>query len=696
MDKQGSSDDTGTRPRGIKRTTDVTEESDDVKEPSTLQEVPNKKSRPEHGEESSSPSESAVSRKVTTSQQPDDSNQLTTVDDTGIEELDIVSANYEVPTDALTEAELLPVADRTRISEQWREENEDMSTDFSEFTRRKYVVNKSGIVGKLLHTFHPKKRNVFFFCMPTGCIKTTSSIVLEKFFSANVGDDEREKLLPWFTETIDVKYFQEHKNKYTVFRMSFSGLRLRRTSTMAEISSFIYRQFLKKLGGMRNHPLFKPANESVEFENYNPNNDNVDIFSKITWWLRNTFTLPVVVILDELDLPVSFSVIEKEYVKKVAGFFSAIMARLVCVGSFKFVIGFGIHPWYDVFSSKDWRYCLVSDREWASCFLFTQGDMDKLKTKYTISDADMAKIKAAYGGYGFDLYNPASVTRYLSNGGELKLYKWHRRTYDILDLDNYGVKCILSCFMSGKEWELTVDLASKMQGVSNYKAALAHYVSAGLLSLRIVPKDQSKKTPEKMYISAGNLENRNIIGFFLKRIVDVSNVSEAVTKAHTFLMEDRFEKLAEMVNDAFRNMDAKELVQERDYHNPLHFFFYLLIRDFWEVESEDCFCTGNKKTGQSGFSDLTLNLKKPLKLTVDSKFIIMELKVVPRKNQDITEDDITSTKKRAFQQIVAKGYAGDRSGKISEVAVVCSGKVVKMFLMTDADRAEAKRELTSK
>ncbi|XP_065223747.1 uncharacterized protein LOC135847932 [Planococcus citri] len=424
------------------------------------------------------------------------------------------SNEYSPSTLYVSDDKRLMLMDKDTIRDQWVEESNALQKDYFKFTQNKYFVNNLGILPKIVKSL----RTLIF--NPTGCMKTATSYGIEKFFSMFVKEDERRNLEPVFLGAVTKEFYDKYSHQYIVFRMSFQSLTFMGPVNTAEdeINGYIFRKFCEFL------VLHKWSLETEEEKYFLRTFTMNGLFCAMMLWLKKKTNKHVVVILDEINSPLmslfvnNYDASERDTIWKI---YSNILNRLsTCTSSVKFAIAFGIHV-VRILDWKEWKYVKLSDLDYTKYFMFDKNTVEKIIDKYKGDDGlifrkthqeTMDIMTQCYGGYSFDLYCPSSVVRYLENNGERKLYKWHRRTIDIMDVKESRVH--LAVFLDAEEHIVNLKPSLDLRTVAQNGTALANYVYAGLLRVEVSPS----AFPDGDYkVSVGNLENLNIVGYFLEQ-----------------------------------------------------------------------------------------------------------------------------------------------------------------------------------
>ena len=401
--------------------------------------------------------------------------------------------------------------------------------------------------------------------------------------------------------------------------------------------------------------------------------NSVKILSKI---LSNYYNKPVMLFLDEYDVPLQAAYTNSYYEKGIAFY------KMFYGTTFKdnqylektILTGVSRVAKESIFGgANNFKVYTVLDDEFSDDFGITEKEMDKIMQDFEVQD-QKEEIKKWYDGYTIgkteEIYNPWSILNYL-NRKELVPYWVNTSSNDLIKLilkNSVTVKEKIEQLLRDEEIEVPINLDTVIVGIEqNEENIWGLLLGTGYL-----------KVTEVVDLATGiykvKIPNYEI-KFLFQTIVRewfndkvIGNNLNTILKDLVTLKLDEFEKKFKvLVTQMFSYMDVGENTAENFYHA---FVLGMLVglKDSYYVKS-------NRESGYGRY-DIMLEPKDK-----NGNSFIMEFKVLENKEEKTIEDTIENAKK----QIEERKYEEDLQEKgytnITKMVFAFKGKEVKMQIV---------------
>ena len=401
--------------------------------------------------------------------------------------------------------------------------------------------------------------------------------------------------------------------------------------------------------------------------------NSVKILSKI---LSNYYNKPVMLFLDEYDVPLQAAYTNSYYEKGIAFY------KMFYGTTFKdnqylektILTGVSRVAKESIFSgANNFKVYTVLDDEFSDDFGITEKEMDKIIQDFEVQD-EKEEIKKWYDGYTIgnteEIYNPWSILNYLTDR-KLMPYWVNTSSNDLIKLilkNSVTVKEKIEQLLRDEEIEVPINLDTLIVGIEqNEENIWGLLLGTGYLKVTEVVD-----LATGMYkVKIPNYE----IKFLFQTIVRewfndkvIGNNLNTILKDLVTLKLDEFEKKFKvLVTQMFSYMDVGENTAENFYHA---FVLGMLVglKDSYYVKS-------NRESGYGRY-DIMLEPKDK-----NGNSFIMEFKVLENKEEKTIEDTIENAKK----QIEERKYEEDLQEKgytnITKMVFAFKGKEVKMQIV---------------
>ncbi len=390
--------------------------------------------------------------------------------------------------------------------------------------------------------------------------------------------------------------------------------------------------------------------------------------------LYEHFGKPVMLLLDEYDVPLQNAYIEGYYDQAIK-FFKTFYGTTFKDNPYlekTIITGVSRVAKESIFSgANNFKVYTVLDNEFSTDFGITNEEMDQVIKDFNIQDKK-EKIKEWYDGYAIGnsdgIYNPWSIINYLADK-ELKPYWVNTSSNDLIKLtlkNSVTVKEKIERLLRGETIQVPVNLETIITGIEE-KEDNIWGLMVGTGYLKVVEKSQDKMT-NLCKVKLPNLEIKylfiQIVTNWFSDKVPGNSLREILKDLVNLNLDEFQKKFRVLVEEMFSYMDVGKNTAENFYHA---FVLGLLVglRDTYYVNS-------NRESG-FGRYDIMLEPKEK-----NGNSFIFEFKVLEDDREKTLEDTIENAKK----QIEERKYEEDLQMRgftnITKIVFAFRGKEAKM------------------
>ena len=394
----------------------------------------------------------------------------------------------------------------------------------------------------------------------------------------------------------------------------------------------------------------------------------VKILSKI---LSNYYNKPVILFLDEYDVPLQAAYVYGYYDKAVNFFkmFYGITFKDNQYLQKTVLTGVSRVAKESVFSgANNFKVFTVLDDEFSDDFGITEKEMDKIIEDFEVQD-EKEEIKKWYDGYIIGhtegIYNPWSILNYLKNK-ELKPYWVNTSSNDLIKLilkNSATVKEKIEQLLRDEEIEVPINLETVIVGIEqNEENIWGLLLGTGYLKVTGVVDLAMGVYKVKIPNYEIKFLFQNIIRDWFNDKVIGNNLNTILKDLVTLKLDEFEQKFKVLVRQMFSFMDVGENTAENFYHA---FVLGMLVglKDNYYVKS-------NRESGYGRY-DIMLEPKDK-----NGNSFIMEFKVY----REEKEKDINDTIENAKKQIEERKYEENLQEKgftnITKMVFAFKGKEV--------------------
>ena len=390
-------------------------------------------------------------------------------------------------------------------------------------------------------------------------------------------------------------------------------------------------------------------------------------------YLSRYYDKPVMLFLDEYDVPLQTAYVEGYYEEAVK-FFKTFYGTTFKDNQYlqKTVLtGVSRVAKESIFSgANNFDVYTVLDDEFSDDFGITEKEMDKIIEDFEVQDGK-EEIKKWYDGYIIGhtegIYNPWSILNYLKNK-ELKPYWVNTSSNDLIKLilkNSATVKEKIEQLLRDEEIEVPINLETVIVGIEqNEENIWGLLLGTGYLKVTGVVDLAMGVYKVKIPNYEIKFLFQNIIRDWFNDKVIGNNLNTILKDLVTLKLDEFEQKFKVLVRQMFSFMDVGENTAENFYHA---FVLGMLVglKDSYYVNS-------NRESGYGRY-DIMLEPKDK-----NGNSFIMEFKVY----REEKEKDINDTIENAKKQIEERKYEENLQEKgftnITKMVFAFKGKEVKM------------------
>ena len=394
----------------------------------------------------------------------------------------------------------------------------------------------------------------------------------------------------------------------------------------------------------------------------------VKMLSKIMY---QYYQKPVMLFLDEYDVPLQSSYVEGYYDQAIK-FFKTFYGTTFKDNPYleKTVItGVSRVAKESIFSgANNFKVYTVLDNEFATDFGITEQEMDKIIKDFEVED-DREEIKKWYDGYKIGdqegIYNPWSIINYLTDK-KLKPYWVNTSSNDLIKMTlkkSTTVKEKIERLLKGEIIEVAINQETVIVGIEeNEENIWGLLAGTGYLKVIESHEDGTCKVAIPNY-EIKSLFQSIIRDWFRNKVIgnDLNTILKDLVTLNLEEFEEKFEKL---VIEMFSFMDVGENTAENFYHA---FVLGMLVglKDTYYVNS-------NRESGLGRY-DIMLEPKDK-----NQNSFIMEFKVHKPEKESSIEETIANAKRQIKERKYEQSLRERGFTNITKMVFAFKGKDVKM------------------
>ncbi len=396
---------------------------------------------------------------------------------------------------------------------------------------------------------------------------------------------------------------------------------------------------------------------------------------QLSKYLNRHYDKPVMLFLDEYDVPLQNAYVEGYY-EEVIKFFKTFYGTTFKDNPYleKTVItGVSRVAKESIFSgANNFKVYTVFDNEFSDDFGITEKEMDKLIKDFEIQDKK-EDIKKWYDGYTIgnltEIYNPWSILNYLSDR-ELVPYWVNTSSNDLIKMtlkNSMVLKEKIERLLQDEELEVYIDQETVIVNIEQNENNIWGLL-LGTGYLKVVETVNKSEGLYKVKIPNNEIKElfRSIVRNWFNDKVIGNDLRSILKDLLTLNLKEFEKKFDVLVREMFSFMDVGENTAENFYHA---FVLGMLVglRDTYYVNS-------NRESGYGRY-DIML---EPKDKTANS--FIMEFKVLENKEEKTIEDTIENAKKQIEEKKYEENLQERGFENITKMVFAFKGKEVRMVV----------------
>ena len=390
-------------------------------------------------------------------------------------------------------------------------------------------------------------------------------------------------------------------------------------------------------------------------------------------YLNRHYNKPVMLFLDEYDVPLQNAYVEGYYEEGIKFFktFYGVTFKDNPYLEKTILTGVSRVAKESIFSgANNFHVYTVLDDEFSDDFGITEKEMDKIIDDFEIQD-QKEEIKKWYDGYTIGntegIYNPWSILNYLTDK-KLIPYWVNTSSNDLIKLilkNSATVKEKIEQLLRDEEIEVPINLETVIVGIEkNEENIWGLLLGTGYLKVTEVVDLAHGIYKVKIPNYEIKFLFQNIIREWFNDKVIGNNLNTILKDLITLNLEEFEEKFKQLVIEMFSFMDVGKNTAENFYHA---FVLGMLVglKDSYYVKSNR----------ESGFGRYDIMLEPKDK---NENSFVMEFKVYKEEKEKTIEDTIENAKKQIEERKYAEDLEERGYTKITKIVFAFKGKEVKM------------------
>ena len=538
--------------------------------------------------------------------------------------------------------------------------------------RNNYYIDKTMYIKNIIDN----ESRVVLVTRPRRFGKTLNMSMLKYYFDCTKTDNQE-----LFKDLKIMEQGEEYTSKlgyYPVIYITLKDVQDRNYESMLlDMKTAMLNMYKEHMYLLKSDEIFDFEKDRIMDILYCREDENVlkNSVRDLSEYLSRYYNKPVILLVDEYDVPLQNAYVEGYYEEAVKFFktFYGVTFKDNPYLEKTVLTGVSRVAKESIFSgANNFDVYTVLDNEFADNFGITEEEMDKVIEDFEIQD-EKEEIKSWYDGYKIGevegIYNPWSILNYL-NKKELMPYWINTSSNDLIKLilkNSTTVKEKIERLLKGEAIEVKINLETVIVGIEENEDNIWGLL-LGTGYLKVV---ETVDITEGIYkVKLPNYE----IKFLFQQIIDdwfrnkvIGNDLKSILKdLVTLNIEEYEEKFKILVREMFSYMDVGENTAENFYHA---FVLGMMVglRDSYYVNS-------NRESGMGRY-DIMLEPKDK-----NGNSFIMEFKVYKEEKEKNIEETIENAKK----QIEEKGYEQNLRERgftnITKMVYAFKGKEVKMVI----------------
>ena len=536
--------------------------------------------------------------------------------------------------------------------------------------RNNYFIDKTMYIKDIIDN----QSGVVLITRPRRFGKTLNMSMLRYYFDCNIKDS---------ASLFEGLKIMDQDEKYTSKQGAYPCIYL----TLKDVSDVNYNNMLLSLKTSilemyREHMYLLDSDKIYAFEKekimdilYTREDENAlkTSIRELSGYLYRHFNKPVMLFIDEYDVPIQTAYIEgyyEEAIKFLKTFYGTTfkdnpyLEKTVLTGVSRVAKE-------SIFSgANNFKVFTVLDNEFADDFGITSEEMNKVISDFNVQEAK-DEIKKWYDGYRIGnvegLYNPWSILNFLSDK-QLKPYWVNTSSNDLIKLtlkNSLGVKQKIEKLLRDEIIEVPINLETIIVGIENNEDNIWGLM-LGTGYLKVVETVDLASGIYKVKLPNYEIKTlfQSIVNDWFSNKISGENLRTILSDLTNLKLYDFERKFRILVREMFSYMDVGENTAENFYHA---FVLGMLVglKDTYYVNSNR----------ESGFGRYDIMLE-PKDKTQNS--FIMEFKVADEIDEQSLEKAIENAKKQIEEKQYESNLKERGFNNITKMVFAFKGKEFKM------------------
>ena len=507
--------------------------------------------------------------------------------------------------------------------------------------------------------------------------KTLNMSMLRYYF--DVREENSKEIFEGLKIMNEDEYYTSKMGYYPVVYVSLKDVESYSYEKMiTDLQKAISNIYIEHRYLLESNKIYEEEKENIRKILFQKGNETTlqNALKDLSIYLNRYYGKPVILLLDEYDVPLQAAYVKGYYGKAVEflkSFYNTSFKDNICLEK-AILTGVSRIAKESIFSGmNNFDVFTIMDNEFADDFGITSKEMEKVIADFNIEE-DREEIKKWYDGYKIGnvegIYNPWSILNYL-NKRELRPYWVNTSSNDLIKMTfrkSNSLKEKMIKLLNDEPVEVTIDLETIIVGIENREENIwGLMLQTGYLKVL-----ETVNLEERLYKVA--LPNNEIKDLFRGMVrewfinkVEGENLRSILNDLVNLKLEDFERKLKKLVIEMFSYFDVGENTAESFYHA---FILGMLVglKDSYYVKS-------NRESGYGRY-DIMLEPKEK-----DKSSFIMEFKVV----ESMEEKEVKAKIKEAKEQIKDKRYEQELKERgftnVTKMVFVCNGKEIEITVV---------------
>ena len=507
--------------------------------------------------------------------------------------------------------------------------------------------------------------------------KTLNMSMLRYYF--DVREENSKEIFEGLKIMNEDEYYTSKMGYYPVVYVSLKDVESYSYEKMiTDLQKAISNIYIEHRYLLESNKIYEEEKENIRKILFQKGNETTlqNALKDLSIYLNRYYGKPVILLLDEYDVPLQAAYVKGYYGKAVEflkSFYNTSFKDNICLEK-AILTGVSRIAKESIFSGmNNFDVFTIMDNEFADDFGITSKEMEKVIADFNIEE-DREEIKKWYDGYKIGnvegIYNPWSILNYL-NKRELRPYWVNTSSNDLIKMTfkkSNAVKEKMISLLNSEPVEVKIKLETIIVGIENREENIwGLMLQTGYL--KVIETVSLEERLYKVALPNNEIKDlfRGMVREWFSHQVEGEDLRSILNDLVNLKLEDFERKLKKLVIEMFSYFDVGENTAESFYHA---FILGMLVglKDSYYVKS-------NRESGYGRY-DIMLEPKEK-----DKSSFIMEFKVV----ESMEEKEVKAKIKEAKEQIKDKRYEQELKERgftnVTKMVFVCNGKEIEITVV---------------